>query len=153
LVDDAVEEAVATARAFASAAGANRVVLLIDRGRDVPALMVEVDAGGEAQVTDAGSVTTVAETAAPPRPLPHEVRAIPATAITLDLDTGELSAPIGSIEHLARALHALATSYGGRTVATAEIPTRDPGLPITIAVREGEPAILSAGDEQYELPG
>ena len=152
-MDDAVEEAVATARAFATTSGAERVVLLIDRGHDVPALMVDLDAHGDAEITDAGTVTTVSHTTAPPRPLAHDVRAVPATAITIDPEAGELSAPIGAIEHLARAVTALAASFGGRSVATAEFATRDPGLPITIAAREGEPAILSAGDEQYELPG
>jgi len=87
---------------------------------------------------------------AAPKPLPS-IRATPHTAIRFDYATGEVSAPLGAIEHLADSVKALAGSFGGRTVATAEFPTRD--FPITIAAREGEPAILSAGDEEYELPG
>jgi hypothetical protein len=149
---DEAQQAVATARAFAQAASATRVVLLIDRGEDAPALMVDVDAA-TAEVTDGDAVTTLvtATVTADPKPMP-EVRAIPASAIRIDLLTGELSAPIGAIEHLAQSLRALASTFGGRSVASAEFPTSEPELPITIAAREGEPAILTAADEQYELP-
>jgi hypothetical protein len=150
-VDEAAEQAVATALAFADAAGAHRVVLLIDRGDDAPALMVDVVHDGSAEVTDGDHVeATDTPPAAAPKPLP-EIRATPHTAIRLDYATGELSAPIGAIEHLADSVKALAGAFGGRTVATAEFPTRD--FPITIAAREGEPAVLSAGDEEYQLPG
>jgi hypothetical protein len=150
-VDEVAQEAVATALAFADAAGAHRVILLIDRGEEASALMVDVVHDGTAEVTDGDHVEVVEATpAAVPKPLP-EIRATPHTAIRLDFATGELSAPIGAIEHLADSVKALAGAFGGRSVATAEFPTRD--FPFTIAAREGEPAILSAGDEEYELPG
>jgi hypothetical protein len=142
---------VATALAFADAAGAHRVILLIDRGEDVPALMIDAVHDGTAEVTDGDEVEYVeAPPSATPKPLP-EIRAIPHTAIRFDSFTGELSAPIGAIEHLADALKSLAATFGDRTVATAEFATS--GEPIMIAAREGEPAILSAGDEEYQLPG
>jgi hypothetical protein len=147
-------EAVATARAFARGSGATRVVLLIDRGEETPALMVDRNETGDTEITDGETVATIpggALVPADPLELP-EVRAIPATAITIDTETGELSAPIGAIEHLAGAVRGLAAALGGRSVATAEFATRDPGLPITIAARVGEPPLLLAGDEQFELP-
>jgi hypothetical protein len=150
-VDEAAEQAVATALAFADAAGAHRVILLIDRGDDAPALMVDAVHDGTAEVTDGDHVETLERPpTAAPKPLPS-IRATPHTAIRFDYATGEVSAPLGAIEHLADSVKALAGSFGGRTVATAEFPTHD--FPITIAAREGEPAILSAGDEEYELPG
>jgi hypothetical protein len=148
-------DAVATARAFAERSGATRVVLLIDRGEDHAALMIDLDASGDAEVTDDDAVAAVPRGAlvpAEPHALP-EIRAIPATAISIDMLSGELSAPIGAIEHLAGAVTALAATLGGRSVATAEFATRDPDMPIAIAARPGEPAILSAGDDQFELPG
>jgi ABC-type transporter Mla subunit MlaD len=150
-VDEAAEQAVATALAFADAAGAHRVILLIDRGEDASALMVDAVHDGTAEVTDGDGIARITTApAAEPTPLP-EIRAIPHTAIRLDAFTGELSAPSGAIEHLADALKALAAAFGGRTVATAEFATS--GEPITIAAREGEPAVLSAGDDEYQLPG
>jgi hypothetical protein len=145
-------EAVATAREFALRANALRVVLLIDRGGDPP-LMVDCDAEGEVEVTDGDAVATIpaaADTPAPPTPLP-DVRAIPATAISVDLATGELAAPLGAIEHLADALTTLARSLGNRSVATAEFATSDPETPITLAAREGEPTVLAADDQEYRL--
>ena len=150
-MDEAAEQAVATALAFADAAGAHRVILLIDRGDELPALMVDAVHDGTAEVTDGDDVTTLAAPpTATPKPLP-EIRATPHTAIRMDYATGQLSAPIGAIEHLADSVRALAATFGGRTVATAEFPTHD--FPFTIAARQGEPAILSANDEEYELPG
>jgi hypothetical protein len=145
-------EAVATAREFALRANALRVVLLIDRGDETP-LMVDCDAQGEVEVTDGETVATIPPDAHPdqrPQPLP-DVRAIPATAIFVDLNTGELHAPLGAIEHLAQALTTLAHTLGHRSVATAELATSDPETPITLAAREGEPAILAAGDQEYRL--
>jgi hypothetical protein len=150
-VDEAAEQAVATALAFADAAGAHRVILLIDRGDDTPALMVDAVHDGTAEVTDGDDVVTLnTPPNAVPKPLPA-IRATPHTAIRFDYATGEIAAPLGAIEHLADSVKALAGVFGGRTVATAEFPTSD--FPITIAAREGEPAILSTGEEEYELPG
>jgi hypothetical protein len=145
-------QAVATVRAFARAAGATRVVVLVDRGPAEPALMVDVDHAGDVEITDDDVLVVIPRSARPPaQPLPlPDVRATPPTAISIDADTGELSAPIGTIDHLAAAVTALAATFGGRTVATAELPTQT--LPITIAAREGEPPILSAAGEQFELP-
>jgi hypothetical protein len=146
-------EAVATARAFARGAGAARVVLLIDRG-DEAALMVDLDETGDVEITDDEAFAVIPAGAlvpAEPRPLPA-LRVTPPSAISIDPDTAELSAPIGTVAHLAEAVRALATAFGGRSVATAEFPTRDVALPITIAAREGEPPVVSAGGEEFELP-
>jgi hypothetical protein len=147
-------EAIATARSFAARAGAERVVLLVDRGAETEALMVDCAADGAVELTDSGRTWTVpAETtvSGTPRELP-DVRALPATAVTVDVETGRLSAPIGGVRQLADALLALARAYGGRSVASAEFATSEPDLPIALAARDGEPVVLSAGDAQFELP-
>jgi hypothetical protein len=145
-------EAVATVRDYALRAGADRVVLLVDRG-DEPPLMVDCDDAHVVEITDGQTVTTLAADAQPlaqPRPLP-EIRHIPATAIEMNLATGDLQAPLGAIEHLADTLGALARAFGSRSVASADFPTRDPETPITLAAREGEPTVLAAGDYEYTL--
>ena len=144
-------EAVATAREFAHRSQALRVVLLIDRGEQAP-LMVDCDQLGEVEITDEDAVVTIpaeAMTTAPP--VVPDVRAIPATAVSMDLITGELAAPLGAIEHLADALQQLARQLGARSVATAEFATSDPETPITLAAREGEPTVLAAGEHEYTL--
>jgi hypothetical protein len=145
-------EAVAAARAFQERSGALRVVLIVDRGDEEP-LMVDCDQTGEVELTEGETLRVIAageDAGAVPGMLP-DVRAVPATAISMDTVTGELAAPLGAIEHLARALLELATALGGRSVATAEIATQ--GEPITLAARPGEPVVLAAGEDEYRLPG
>jgi hypothetical protein len=153
-VPEHLAEAVATARAFASAAGAERVVLLLDRGADRTAAMVECATDGTVEVTEDGEPYTIpAQTppGAPPRALP-DLRPPPPSAVTIDPETGELEAPLGVVANLARGVLGLATAFGGRSVASVDFPTRDPEMPLTIAAREGEPLVVAAGDKRFELP-
>lgn len=140
--------AVATVRAFAERSGAERVVLLLDEGPGPPTL-IEFTAAGLEIV--AGGHPAPEPGQAPPAPLP-EIRRPPASALSLDLERGELEAPIGSVVHLAEVVMALARAAGGRSVATVDFSTRDPELPLTIAAREGEPVVLAIADLQFLLP-
>ena len=147
-------EAVATVRAFAARSAAERVVLLVDRGDDQQAVMLEYVDDGTIELTDGGRTWTIAAsttTAAEPRPLP-EVRPAPASAIHADPATGELAAPLGVVNNLSAGVLGLARAFGGRSVASADFATRDPELPITIAAREGEPLLLAVGDGRFVLP-
>jgi hypothetical protein len=144
-------EEVATVRAFQRQSNATRVVLLVHTPEGETA-MVECDQDG-VEITEGDAVAFIPATAAvpaPPRALP-DIRSTPASAIHVDIETGELAAPLGTIDHLASITLALAKAFGGLTVATAEFATDDPQLPITFAAREGERVVLAAGDEQYEL--
>jgi hypothetical protein len=147
-------EAVATVRAFQAAAAAERVVLLIDRGEDRPATMLDGAPGGAVLVTEDEAMLEIAAQTPPgaaPRALP-EMRPAPPSAVAIDLESGELEAPLGAVANLARGVLALARAFGGRSVASADFPTRDPDLPVTIAAREGEPFVIAAGDRRFELP-
>src|ERR1700754_190826 len=144
-MDEDVETAIATARDFQRRAQALRVVIVLDRDPREP-VMIEAEPASTT-LTEGDEVTEVS-TNVPPRPLP-ETRPAPASAISLDTVTGELAAPIGTIEHLALSVKALASAFGGLTVATAEFATREDS--ITFAARDGEPVVLQADDEQYEL--
>jgi hypothetical protein len=141
--------AVATVRAFAERSGAERVVLLLDEGAaDAPSLIELTEAGLEVIVRGAPAPE-------PPPAAPAElpqIRRPPASALGVDLEHGELEAPIGTVVHLAEVVLALARTGGGRSVATAEFPTRDPELPLTIAARDGEPVVLSVADREFLLP-
>lgn len=130
-------DATDTASGFREATGAIRVVLLIDGEQGT----VMVDSTAEA---------TEATGLAPAIPLPH-VHKIPATALSIDVETGQLSAPVGAIDLLRRGVEVLAKAYGGRSVVTAEFATDDPDVTITLAAREGEPTLLEAGDHQFRL--
>ena len=144
-------EEVATVRAFQERSHATRVVLLLEASEG--ATMLEADADANIEITEGDVVAfipAVAAVPAPPKPLP-DIRTAPASAIHIDTDSGELAAPLGTVDHLASSTLALASAFGGLTVATAEFATDDPEFPITFAAREGEPVVLAAGDATYEL--
>jgi hypothetical protein len=153
-VPDHLAQAVATVRAFQSAAAAERVVVLIDRGEDRPATMVEGAPTGAVAIVEDGEALEI-QPATPPGAAPHplpDLRPAPPSAIAMDPDTGELEAPLGTVQNLARGVLALAAAFGGRSVASVDFATRDPALPMTIAAREGEPLVVAAGESRFELP-
>lgn len=147
-------EAIATVRAYAERSNAERVVLLVDRGDDDPAIMLDRAADGALELTDGAEPVTIPASAivpAEPRPLP-ELRPAPASALRADPVTGELAAPIGAIANMGGGVLGLARAFGGRSVASADFATQDPDLPMTIVAREGEPLLLAVGDGRFELP-
>ena len=147
-------EAVATVRAFASASGAERVVLLVDRGEERPASMLDAGPDGSVELTEDGDVLLI-DPATPPGAAPRELPALrppPPSAMAIHPETGELEAPLGVIANLARGVLALATAFGGRSVASVDFATRDAAVPMTIAAREGDPLVVAAGDARFELP-
>lgn len=146
---DRLAAAVGTVLAFADGAGAERVVLLLDEGEDAPPVMIERVEDGAFAVRRGETMLPVDPGAAVPLP---PLRPVPATAISADPETGELSAPLGSVHLLADYVLALARAFGGRSVATASFPTSDPALPLTVAARAGEPVVLDLAGRHYALP-
>ena len=141
---------VATVTDFAERSQAERVVVLVDRGDDRDATMLEwLD--GSLELTEDGAPAPLPEAAAAPLAL-GDLRPPPASAVHGHGEAGELHAPVGAIGHLADALLDLAAALGGRSVATAEWATADPEQPLTLAARVGEPVIVALGDDQFELP-
>ena len=146
---DRFAAALATVLAFADGTGAERVVLLLDAGADAPPVMIERVEDGDYVVTQGEAIVPVdpgAPVALPP------LRAVPATAVSADPETGELSAPLGSVQLLADSVLALARAFGGRSVATATFATSDPAVPLTVAARAGEPVLLDLAGRHYALP-
>jgi hypothetical protein len=145
--------ALATLDDFAARTGAGRVVALLDQGDDAPPVLVERLEDGALQVTeDVDPVAATPDPGVAPLAL-GDLRPVPASAMTADPESGELAAPIGSVQLLADAVLTLARAFGGRSVATATFATRDPSLPLTVAAREGEPIVLDIGGRQFALPG
>jgi hypothetical protein len=149
---DQLAVALATLHDFAARAGAERVVVLLDAGADSPPVMVERLEDGALQVTE-GEATRPAspQRGVAPLTLPG-LRAVPASALSADPETGELAAPLGGIQLLVESVLALAAALGGRSVATATFATRDPETPLTIAAREGEPVVLDIAGRHFTFP-
>jgi hypothetical protein len=146
--------ALASVREVAARAGATRVVLLLDEGEEAEPTMVEWAEGGTFELTEAG-VTEHVDPAVLAGVLPAvtpDVRPVPPTALTVDPDTGELAAPIGALAGVAGAIVALAAAFGGRSVATAELATRDPERPLALAARPGEPVVAQLGTQAFAFP-
>ena len=146
--------AIASVRALGLRSGAERIVLLIDEGEKAPATVLEWAPGSVFELTERGVAIAVPPEGpggAQPIELPG-VRPVPATAVEADPELGELAAPIGAIASLATAVLALAAGFGGRSVATAEYPTRDPDRPLAIAARPGEAIVVAVGEAQFAFP-
>jgi hypothetical protein len=143
----------ATLQLFAERSLATRVAVLFDNGEDAEATLIECEPGEPLALTDAGETYLVPpEALLEVAPLPMTPpRPVPATAIALDLEEGQIAAPLGAVSALGLAVLELARVMGGRSVATADFATRD-GEAVTIAAREGEPLIMAMGDVQFELP-
>jgi len=139
----------ATLQDFATRAGAQRVAVLLDCE---PPLLVERLEDATLHVIEAETTRAAAtQPGAVGLALP-DLRAVPASALGADPDTGELEAPIGSVQLLADSVVALARALGGRSVATATFATRDADTPLTLAAREGEPVVLDIAGRHFTLP-
>jgi hypothetical protein len=141
-----------TLRRFVHASGALEATLLLDQGTELPVLVVECPAVGPVLLSEGEDVVQLDadRLAAAPLPLP-EVKALP--PFEVDAVRAEITAPLGGVEHQARAVRAMAEAFPGRSVLTVELATTDVETPLTIAARAGDPLVLALGpDEQFEMP-
>jgi len=139
-----------TLRTFVHAAGALEATLLLDQGEEAPVLVVECPAAGPVLLGEGEEVVQLDpdRLAAAPLPLP-DVRALPPFAV--DLVRAEIAAPLGGVEHHARAVRAVAELFPGRSVLSVAFATTDPETPLLIAARGGDPLVLGLGEEQFEM--
>jgi len=142
------EVVAATLGAFLGACGGERASALVDRGAQQPPILVEAGATGVAELTE-GEQTRPLVAAAEPLALPH-VHAFP--PLQVDAVQAEITAPMGAVAHLARAVRELARQLGGRSVLTVEWQTTDPDAPLVIAARGDEPLLLVIGEEDFAMP-
>lgn len=147
---DRVAQLVVTLRRFTRQAGATSTLLLLDQGEEAPLLVVECPFAGAVELSEGeGTVAIDADRlAAAPAPLPA-VKALP--PFEVDALRAQITAPLGGVEHLARAVRELAESFPGRSVLTATFATTDPETPLTLAARAGDPIVLALGEEQFEM--
>ncbi len=144
--------AIATVRAFTEASGAERVAVALDTGTG-DAVLLDCLPGAPLELTAGQETFSVPPDATEGiEPLPVQAPlAPPGSAIVLDAEAGEVHAPIGVLPSLADGLLALARALGGRTVASADFATREPGRPLTLAARKGERVVVAVGDRHFEL--
>jgi hypothetical protein len=140
-----------TLRAFVQASGALEATLLLDQGAELPLLAVECPAVGPVLLAEGEDVVQLDadRLAAPPLPLP-DVRALP--PFEVDAVRAEITAPLGGVEHQARAVGDVVELFPGRSVLSVVFATTDLETPLQIAARSGDPIVLALGEEQFELP-
>ena len=151
--DDArLAAACATVLAFAESAGAERVGAAARHGRRGAAGAGGGLDGGALEVTEGADERAAAGAGGRGAAPAAALHRVPGTALTADPETGELGAPLGTVQMLADAVMGLARAVGGRSVATATFATRDPGVPLTVAARDGEPVVLDLAGRHFALP-
>jgi len=125
-------------------------VLALDQGAGAPPLVIECPAEGPVTLSEGEDVVRLDADllAAAPLPLP-EVRALP--PFDVDALRAEITAPLGGVEHLARAVRELAQAFPGRSVLTATFATSDPDTPLHLCARGGDPMVLGLGEELFEM--
>jgi hypothetical protein len=145
-----LDQVVVTLREFLHRSGATRVCAVLEEGPslvDVGRLLpVEVTVGERVvQLPHALQLDADA------LPLP-DVKQLPAFEVVPD--EGEVRSPLGGLEHYALAVLGLAATLGGRSVALATFDTTTPDAPLSITARQGDPVVLSIGEDEYEMePG
>jgi hypothetical protein len=146
-----LDEVAAFLREFVHRSGAIRAVAVVDGdetalvecGRLAP---IEVTVGDRRVVLPHGVELDVEP------PVLEDVRQLP--PFDVDAATGEITSPLGGLEHVATAVRALAGRLGQRGVALAQFETTTPGLPLTISARRGDPLVVAIGEDEYEMdPG
>jgi hypothetical protein len=146
-----IAQVAVTLRTFVHASGALEATLLLDQGAEVPPLVVECPAIGPVLLGEGEEVVQfdADRLAAQPLPLP-EVRELP--PFEVDAVRAEIIAPLGGIEHQARAVRELVDLFPGRSVLAVVFATTDPETPLQIAARTDDPIVLALGeDEQFEM--
>jgi hypothetical protein len=79
-----------------------------------------------------------------------EVKQLP--PFDVDAATGEVSSPLGGLEHYAIAVRELAAILGGDNVALASWETTTPDAPLSITARGSEDAlVLAIGEDEFEM--
>jgi hypothetical protein len=96
-----------------------------------------------------------------PVELPHDVAADVALpelpfmarlpAFEVDAADGRVAGALGGLEMLGRAVRGVAELLPGASVVAADYETDDPGAPLGLAARAGEPLVVLIGEHEFEL--
>jgi hypothetical protein len=140
--------AIALARELLHGAAALRVSIALDG--DPPAI-VSCERFGAVVVHEHDVELELAHDAGADVELPALplMRALP--PFEVDADTGTVAGVLGGLEMLGRAVRALAALLPGESVVAAEFETSDPGCPLGLAGRAGEPVVVLLGEHEFEL--
>jgi hypothetical protein len=137
-------EVAATLRSFVSRGGAVHVVAATPNG------MFGCDAAGTVtfQVGEEDEPVVLEVEEATPAALDVEPRRLP--PFVADELLGEVSGPLGGLEHVAEAALALSRALGEPSAAVVWLETTD-DTQLAISAREGEGVVVVIGDESFQM--
>lgn len=144
-----LELAIGLARELLHGTGALRSTIALDAA--VPAIVecerrraivVHQDEGRRELAHDAGAPAAELPALPPMRRLPP---------FEVDPADGRVAGTLGGLEMLARAVRGVAVLLPGASVVAADYETTEPGAPLGIAGRAGEPLVVLIGEHEFEL--
>jgi hypothetical protein len=151
--DPDLAQAVATLRTLLERTNALRAVLMLDRGEGLEPVVVDCLADGEAEVARGeDAVAWEGPDDAPPLPLPDHIHPFPPLEVDLAGEEPSVQAPMGMLDHVARAVKESGALFPERSVLMVGFESTEPEAPVYLAARQGEPLVLSVGEAEYEMP-
>lgn len=140
-----LNQVAATLRSYVSKSGMAEAMALVEDD-----VVVRCDGRGRVTVErgEEGEPEPVDHRGAEAVPIDLELKRLPPFAV--DAATGEVSGPLGGLEHVALGVLRLSRALGGFSVAIAIVPTTD-DTPLAISARDGEGVVVVIGDEQFEM--
>jgi hypothetical protein len=139
-------------REFLHASSAVEVQGVVDRGGDDLPALITCSRLGPIEVVEGDRTVHMPHAVELEGDPPAFPPMAPLPPLEVDPEEGTVAGPLGGVEAAAHGVFALADALGGHSVAMAFWPTTDPELPLGIAARPGEPAVLTIGEEQFTLP-
>lgn len=143
--------AVATLTALLQRAGAVRAVLLLDRGDPADPLVIDCAADGSVELAAGEEMRPLPPPESPATPLELPDVA-PPPPLEVDLAQGTVTAAMGALDAIARAVRSAAALFPGRSALMVGWATSEPEAPLFLAARGGEPLVVSLGGDEYEMP-
>jgi hypothetical protein len=137
-------EVAATLREYVAASGALQASAAVSDG------LVSCADDGAVTLQATADDEPVAIEAAGARAAPLELRPRRLPPFAVDAASGEVSGPLGGLEHVAECLLALSGALGEGVVALAWMPTTD-GTQLALSARAGEGVVVVVGDEHYAM--
>lgn len=146
-----LDRVVALLRAFIHDSGAIRAVAVVAREPGEGPAVVDCERLKPIEVTTDGETVVLPHAIEldVPKPDVPQVRQLPPFDVTPA--TGEIAAPIGGMEHYARAVVGLSRRLGPIDVAMATWHTNVPEAPLTISARGNDPVVVALGEDEYEM--
>ena len=145
-----LDEVVETLRDVLHRSGALRIVAAVDRE---PAAIVDAGRLTPIEVrTNDGVVHLPHAIELEAAPLCPDVHVVQVPPFECDSASGEVIGPLGGLDLLADAAHAMAATFGGQRVVVCQYATTDPEQPIAVTARTGEPVVVTIGESVWELP-